>query len=147
MRISDWSSDVCSSELGAPTPRADVPDRLVRLRLVNGSNARIYELSFSDDRTFHWIGTEGGLLARSVELQALTLAPGQRAEILVSFADGKPVALVTAQDASASMMGMMGGTGMMGDHHDDEDDASTTETVLTFRSEEHKSELQSLMRI
>ncbi|RJG51120.1 MULTISPECIES: multicopper oxidase family protein [Sphingobium] len=117
---------------GAPTPRADVPDRLVRLRLVNGSNARIYELSFSDDRTFHWIGTEGGLLARSVELQALTLAPGQRAEILVSFADGKPVALVTAQDASASMMGMMGGMGMMGDHHDDEDDASTTETVLTF---------------
>lgn len=87
---------------GAPTPRADVPNGLVRLRLVNGSNARIYELSFSDDRTFHWIGTEGGLLARSVELQALTLAPGQRAEILVSFADGKPVSLVTSQDANAT---------------------------------------------
>lgn len=111
---------------GAPTPRADVPNGLVRLRLVNGSNARIYELSFSDDRTFHWIGTEGGLLARSVELQAITLAPGQRAEILVSFADGQPVSLVTGQDANAPMMGMMGG------HHDDEDDASTTETVLAF---------------
>lgn len=110
----------------APTPRADVPNGPVRLRLVNGSNARIYELSFSDDRTFHWIGTEGGLLARSVELQAITLAPGQRAEILVSFANGQPVSLVTGQDANGSMMGMMGG------HDDDEDDASTTETVLTF---------------
>jgi FtsP/CotA-like multicopper oxidase with cupredoxin domain len=45
---------------GAVNPLAAVPNRLVRLRLVNASNARIYELSFSDRRSFHWIGTEGG---------------------------------------------------------------------------------------
>ena len=51
---------------GAPNPLARVPNQLVRLRLVNGSNARIYELSFSDGRNFHWIGADGGLLERSV---------------------------------------------------------------------------------
>lgn len=97
---------------GAPSPLARVPNRLVRLRLINGSNARIYELSFEDGRSFHWIGTEGGLLERSVELQAITLAPGQRAELLVDFSDGTPTSLVTAPDANASMMSMMGGMGM-----------------------------------
>lgn len=97
---------------GAPSPLAKVPSRLVRLRLVNASNARIYELSFSDRRTFHWIGTEGGLLDRPVELQAITLAPGQRAELLVNFADGRPVSLVTGPDANLSAMGMMGSMGM-----------------------------------
>lgn len=93
---------------GAPNPLARVPTRLVRLRLVNGSNARIYELSFSDQRSFHWIAAEGGLLERSVELRAITLAPGQRAEILVDFANGRPVSLLTGPDANASMMGGMG---------------------------------------
>ena len=96
---------------GAPSPVAKVPGRLVRLRLVNASNARIYELSFSDRRSFHWIGTEGGLLERPVELQSITLAPGQRAELLVSFANGKPVALVTGPDANLAAMGMKGGMG------------------------------------
>lgn len=97
---------------GAPSPLAKVPGRLVRLRLVNASNARIYELSFSDRRSFHWIGSEGGLLDRPVELQAITLAPGQRAELLVNFADGRSVSLVTGPDANLSAMGMMGGAGM-----------------------------------
>jgi blue copper oxidase len=96
---------------GAPSPIARVPDRLVRLRLVNGSNARIYQLSFSDGRSFHWIGTEGGLLERSVELQALSLAPAQRAEILVDFANGRPAKLVSGPDTNASMEGMGMGAG------------------------------------
>jgi blue copper oxidase len=94
---------------GAPNALARVPDRLVRLRLVNGSNARIYGLSFSDGRSFHWIGTDGGLLERSVELQTLTLAPGQRAEILVDFANGTQAALMSGPDVNTPMMGMMGG--------------------------------------
>ena len=86
---------------------ARVPGRLVRLRLVNGSNARIFDLSFSDGRAFHWIASEGGLLEMPVELQSITLAPGERVEILVDFSDGRSVALETAPDANASLM-MMG---------------------------------------
>ena len=90
---------------------------LVRLRLVNGSNARIYDLSFDDGRALHWIATEGGLLDAPVLLRSLSLAPGQRAEVLVDFSDGRKTTLVTAPDANASMGGMMGvrggGTGSL----------------------------------
>ena len=93
---------------GTVNPVARVPRRLVRLRLANGSNARIYDLAFADDRPFHWIASEGGLLERPVELRSLSLAPGERAEILVDFTDGRPVALETGSDAGAPMMmGMM----------------------------------------
>lgn len=96
---------------GAANSLAVVPNRLVRLRLVNASNARIYELSFADRRSFHWIGTEGGLLERAVALEAMTLAPGQRAELLVDFSDGRRTSLLTAADTNRPMMG---GMGMMG---------------------------------
>jgi FtsP/CotA-like multicopper oxidase with cupredoxin domain len=92
---------------GTANPVARVPRRLVRLRLVNGSNARIYDLAFADDRPFHWIASEGGLLERPVELRSLSLAPGERAEILVDFADGRSIALETGRDANAPMMGML----------------------------------------
>lgn len=93
---------------GTANAVACVPRRLVRLRLVNGANARMFDLSFADGRTFHWIAAEGGLLERPVELRSLALAPGERAEILVDFGDGLPVALETGPDTNASMMGMRG---------------------------------------
>src|SRR5665648_583360 len=42
-----------------------------------------------------------------VELRSITLAPGERVEILVDLSDGRSVALETAPDANASLM-MMG---------------------------------------
>ena len=98
---------------GTPNAVARVPSRMVRLRFVNGSNARIYDLSFDDGRAFQWIATEGGLLAAAVPLRSLELAPGQRAEILVDFSDGRKAALLTGPDANASTMGGMGGVGRL----------------------------------
>lgn len=89
---------------GTPNATARVPRRIVRLRLVNGSNARIYDVSFSDDRLFHWIASEGGLLDRPIQLRSLTLAPGERAELLVDFSDGQAVSLRTAPDTNLPMM-------------------------------------------
>lgn len=92
---------------GTPNAVARVPARLIRLRFVNGSNARIYELSFDDDRAFHWIASEGGLLDAPLQMRSLQLAPGQRAEILVDFSDGRKTALLTGPDPNASSMGGM----------------------------------------
>ena len=89
---------------GTPNAFARVPGGLVRLRLVNGSNARIFDLSFDDQRTFHWIASEGGLLEESIQVRSLTLAPGERAEILVDFSGGRRVALRTAPDTNLPMM-------------------------------------------
>ena len=50
---------------GAITPTFNAPAQLVRFRLLNGSNARIYNFGFSDDRFFHQIATDGGLLPRA----------------------------------------------------------------------------------
>jgi blue copper oxidase len=92
---------------GAREPRAAVPAGLVRLRLLNGANARVYELAFEDGRSFHWIATEGGLLREAVPLQRLPLAPGQRAEVLVDFSDGRAAVLVDR--VVSSLPAMRGG--------------------------------------
>ena len=89
---------------GTPNAVTRVPGRRVRLRLLNGSNARIFNLSFSDRRSFQWIASEGGLLNAPVSLSSISLAPGERAEILVDFSDGKPVALQTAPDINLPVM-------------------------------------------
>jgi len=96
---------------GKPNPSAKVPGKLVRLRLVNGANARSFNVSFSDQRSFHWIASDGGLLEKSLELDSLQIAPGERAEILVDFSDGRPVALETGPDRTAPMMGMIARAG------------------------------------
>ena len=99
---------------GTPNAHAEVPARRVRLRLVNGSNARTYLLSFDDRRAFEWIASEGGLLEAPLAVRSIALAPGERREILVDFSDGRPATLLTAPDANVPMMmgmGMMGRAG------------------------------------
>ena len=70
---------------GAVTPTFNAPAQFVRFRLLNGSNARIYNFGFSDNRQFYQIGTDGGLLEKPVALTRLRLSTGERAEILVDF--------------------------------------------------------------
>ena len=63
----------------------DVATELVRLRLLNGSNARIYDFRLSSGNSFIQIASDGGLLNERLEMQSLRLTPGERAEIVVSF--------------------------------------------------------------
>ncbi|MDA7430292.1 multicopper oxidase domain-containing protein [Primorskyibacter aestuariivivens] len=67
---------------------AVVPQGIVRLRLLNGSNARIYTLYLDDTRPMHLVATDGGFLPAPVALDVLRLAPGERAEVLVDFSSG-----------------------------------------------------------
>jgi FtsP/CotA-like multicopper oxidase with cupredoxin domain len=91
---------------GAIGPVASVPPGYVRLRLLNAANARVFDLRFSDRRPFFVIAGDGGLLAEPVEVRNLAIAPAERYEVLVDFADGRAVDLVTAPDARHGM-GMM----------------------------------------
>ncbi|AXX97567.1 multicopper oxidase family protein [Profundibacter amoris] len=94
---------------GAIRPKASVPAGMVRLRILNGSNARIYHFGFEDGRRFYQVASDGGLLPMPVAMNALTLAPAERVEIVVDFSAGA-TRLLSAPDSN---MGMMGG-GMMG---------------------------------
>lgn len=70
---------------GTSQPALTVSRRLIRFRILNGSNARIYNLSFSDNRSFTQIASDGGFLDAPATISALRLSPGERAEILVPF--------------------------------------------------------------
>ncbi|WP_026928787.1 multicopper oxidase family protein [Glycomyces tenuis] len=78
---------------GTIGPYFEVGTRLVRLRLLNGSNSRLYNFGFSDDRPFHLIATDGGLLPEAHETERIELSPGERAEIVVAFEPGETVEL------------------------------------------------------
>lgn len=78
---------------GTWSPFLRVEARRIRLRLLNGSNARIYYIGFDDGREFHQIATDGGFLEAPLQTNRVTLAPGERAEILVDFSDGAEVVL------------------------------------------------------
>jgi len=74
---------------GTYNPYLEVEREMIRFRLVNGSNARVFDLFFEDNRTFWQIASDGGLLSRPVQTRSLTLAPGERAEILVDFSSSQ----------------------------------------------------------
>ncbi len=93
---------------GAPNPRAGVPRSIVRLRLLNGSNARIYHLRFDDGRPMHIIASDSGYWPDAVATNELRLAPGERFEVLVDFSDGRDVSLLTGPDQNRGGPGMMG---------------------------------------
>lgn len=96
---------VINGQIGAV---AAVPRGIVRLRFVNGSNARIYTLFTEEDRPLHLIATDGGFLDAPVALQSLRLSPGERAEVLVDFSDGRQVTLKSEADPNQGPGGMMG---------------------------------------
>jgi suppressor of ftsI len=78
---------------GTYGPHFAVTTSLVRFRIINGSNARVYQLGFVDNRRFHVIATDAGLLEAPVEVDRLHLSPGERAEIVVPFAAGEQVVM------------------------------------------------------
>ena len=79
---------------GARYPEARTARGWVRLRLLDGSNARSYLLKASDDRSLFVIGSDGGLLESPVELKRITMNAGERFEVMVDCRSGTPFDLV-----------------------------------------------------
>lgn len=65
----------------------------VRLRALNASNARTYNLGLTDGRPFALVATDGGFLAQPQRTGRLLLASSERAEIVVDIQPGRPVIL------------------------------------------------------
>jgi spore coat protein A len=70
---------------GAAWPNLDVVRGWYRLRVLNGSSSRFYQLRLDPMRPFLQIGTDTGLLERPIPLDRLILAPGERTDLLVDF--------------------------------------------------------------
>ena len=118
-----WLGDIVLANL---TPNAvhTVTPRIMRLRLLNGSNARIYRLAFVKGDVplpFTVIGTDGGLIERPETVTAAFLAPGERLDVLFDAALAQPGDTVFLKslafdpmenEGEGNGMGGMGGMGM-----------------------------------
>ena len=78
---------------GTLGPYLEVTTDVVRLRLLNGSSARVYNFAFEDGRSFDLIGTDGGLLTAPLPTDGIRLSPGERAEVLVRLVPGETATL------------------------------------------------------
>ncbi|HAJ35087.1 MAG TPA: bilirubin oxidase [Chloroflexi bacterium] len=100
---------------GAPDLTLPVATQPYRLRLLNGSNARIYKLAWSNGAPMTVIATDGGLLEHPMTMPYVMLSPGERVELWADFSQdtvGTEVKLVSlpfegVEAATMSMMGMM----------------------------------------
>jgi spore coat protein A len=95
---------------GAIFPYLEVEPRPYRLRMLNGSNARYFNLFFNLARrvvdipslvSFHQIGSDGGLLPKPAELKNILLAPAERADVLLDFS-GLAGQTVTMSNSAAT---------------------------------------------
>lgn len=94
----------------------ELDTKAYRLRLLNGSNSRIYKLAWSDGTPITVIGTDGGLLENPVQKDYLTFGPAERFDIIVDLSNKNPrdnIKLISLPFPS-TFSGMGGMSGMMG---------------------------------
>jgi blue copper oxidase len=80
---------------GARYPEARTARGWLRLRILDGSNARSYRLAASDGRPLYVIASDGGLLESPVEMKELLVHAGERFEVLADARNGTAFDLVT----------------------------------------------------
>lgn len=103
---------------GAFAPEWQAPRQWVRLRLLNGCNARSLALRLGGSLPWLQVANEGGLLAAPLPRASLVLAPGERAEMLVDFstvATGSVLALYASSVGDGFGFGFGMGMGMSSD--------------------------------
>jgi spore coat protein A, manganese oxidase len=66
-------------------PYMKVEPRPYRLRFVNASDARVYQMALSNGGSFLQIASDLGKLNKPVSKTKLDLAPGERVEIIIDF--------------------------------------------------------------
>ncbi|HGN0084942.1 TPA: multicopper oxidase CueO [Proteus mirabilis] len=89
-----WFGDMMLTN-GAIQPQHIVPKGWIRLRFLNGCNARSLNLATSDGRPMYVIASDGGLLAEPVKVTELPILMGERFEVLVDTSDGRDFDIVT----------------------------------------------------
>ena len=85
---------------GSPWPYLEVEPRRYRFRILDGANARMWNLTFGDDEEeahppVYLIGADDTYFDGPVAVDAVFVAPGQRSDVVVDFSGlaGKTVTL------------------------------------------------------
>jgi spore coat protein A len=84
-------------------PYLEVEPRKYRFRILNASNSRFFHLAISGRLEFKQIGTDLGLLPTPVLIKLLTIAAGERADVVLDFSDLAGEKLTVANDGQPLM--------------------------------------------
>lgn len=108
---SPWVPEVFGDALlvnGKLHPYLEVAPRAYRFRVLNASNSRFYDLALSNGLTLNQIGTDQGLLAAPIEQRIVTVAPAERADVIVDFSAAAGQNVVLRSGASELMQFRVG---------------------------------------
>lgn len=97
---------------GRPNHVLSAATRVYRLRLLNGSNSRIYKLAFSDGTPMIVIGNDGGLIDTPRQYPYVILAPGERVDLWADFRSKAVGQQIVMQSLSFSGAGGAQGTAL-----------------------------------
>jgi spore coat protein A len=89
---------------GKILPYLDVEPRKYRFRVLNAANGRFFHLTFGSGQGFHQIGTDQGLMNAPVALNRLSLAPGERADLIVDFSGQPGEQIIVKNDFNLPVM-------------------------------------------
>ncbi|ASK60987.1 copper oxidase [Virgibacillus phasianinus] len=70
---------------GKVWPYFEVEPRKYRFRILNASNTRAYQLYLDSNQPFYQIGSDGGLLKKTVKINKLTIEPAERVDVILDF--------------------------------------------------------------
>jgi FtsP/CotA-like multicopper oxidase with cupredoxin domain len=83
---------------GAPWPYLNVQPRRYRFRMLDGSNARFYNLDFGAAKVYA-IGSDGNYLNAPKLIPTLFMAPGERYDVIVDFTGLNGQTITVTNDA------------------------------------------------
>jgi FtsP/CotA-like multicopper oxidase with cupredoxin domain len=96
---------------GVHAPVLNVAAAWYRFRVLNGSTARVYNLSLTNDIPMVIIGSDGGLLRTPESVSSILLGPGERLDVLVDFSGlstGKEIYLISNKFSKYNAQGRQG---------------------------------------
>lgn len=87
---------------GAPWPVLEVDAARYRLRILNASNARRYQLRIDPATPMIQVGSDGGLLEKPLSHNELVIAPAERFDVVVDFSGYSPGTELTVHNGFGS---------------------------------------------
>jgi spore coat protein A len=86
---------------GAAWPVLEVEPRKYRFRVLNGSDSRVYDMRLSNGAPFVQIGSDLGLLNAPVPVTMLSVAPGERADVIIDFSQMNGQTVIVTNSANS----------------------------------------------
>jgi spore coat protein A len=110
-----WVPEVFADSIlinGKLFPYLEVEPRKYRFRLLNAANGRFFHLSLSGGHEFNQIGADLGLFPAPVALKSFSIAPGERADLILDFSKRAGERIVLTNDANMVMQFRVSKTGL-----------------------------------